>query len=324
MLALSERNPLYCVALFRQYRRSPMSKVVIPHSVLLIAALFTLYIVWGSTYLAIRIGVESWPPLMMAGVRFLVAGLLLMLFLRWRGHALPTLKQWGAATLIGTLLLTMGNGAVTIAEHRQVPSGIAAVMVATVPLFTLCFGRLFGQHNTRLEWGGIIIGLMGIILLNVGNNLVGNPSEALIILIGSATWALGSLWSARLPLPAGPMAAAAEMLTAGVVLFLLSMASGEQMTQFPSTASLLALGYLIVFGSIISLSAYIFLLNHVKPVLATSYAYVNPVVAVLLGIIFVGESLSLLQWIALTIILFAVVLVTLGKFLLARNRMISR
>lgn len=115
------------------------------HLLPLIGALFTLYIVWGSTYFVISLGVESWPPLMMAGLRFLVAGVILFSFLLLRGHALPTLKQWGAASIIGILLLVVGNGLVTVAEHQNVPSGIAAVMVATVPLFTLCFSIFWGD-----------------------------------------------------------------------------------------------------------------------------------------------------------------------------------
>ncbi len=116
----------------------------------LIASLFALYFIWGSTYFVIRVGVESWPPLMMAGLRFFVAGCILFTFLLLRGHHVPTLKQWMAAGAVGILLLSVGNGLVTVAEHMQVPSGIAAVMVATVPLFTLCFSRLWGMPNSRL------------------------------------------------------------------------------------------------------------------------------------------------------------------------------
>jgi len=130
---------------------SQSSRNVLP----LIGALFTLYIVWGSTYFVIRLGVESWPPLMMAGIRFLVAGIVLFSFLVLRGHALPTAKQWLAAGTIGILLLAVGNGLVTVAEHQNVPSGFAAGRVATVPLFTLCFSLLWGMRNTKLEWAGI-------------------------------------------------------------------------------------------------------------------------------------------------------------------------
>lgn len=288
------------------------------HLLPLIGALFTLYIVWGSTYFAIRVGVASWPPLMMAGIRFLIAGIILFVFLLLRGHALPTLKQWVAAGTIGILLLAVGNGLVTVAEHQDVPSGIAAVMVATVPLFTLCFSMFWGIRNTKLEWTGIALGLVGIVLLNTGNNLVGNPTGALLILLASASWAFGSVLGSRISLPAGPMAGAAEMLVAGVVLTIASQLSGEHLDKMPSFSGFMALGYLIVFGSMLAISAYMFLLKNVRPALATSYAYVNPVVAVLLGVGFAGESLGTREWVALVIIVSAVILVTLGKYLFAR------
>lgn len=286
----------------------------------LIAALFALYFIWGSTYFVIRVGVESWPPLMMAGLRFFVAGCILFTFLLLRGHKVPTLKQWMAAGAVGILLLSVGNGLVTVAEHMQVPSGIAAVMVATVPLFTLCFSRLWGMPNSRLEWTGVAIGLFGIVLLNTGSNLEGNPWGAALILLASLSWAFGSVWSSRLPLPAGLMAGAAEMIIAGVVLLIASRVTGEHLTATPSLHGFLALGYLVVFGSMIAISAYMFLLKTVRPAVATSYAYVNPIVAVLLGITFAGESLSPVEWVALGVILCAVLLVTLGKFVFGRKK----
>ncbi|KQN56282.1 drug/metabolite exporter YedA [Rahnella sp. FC061912-K] len=290
----------------------------------LIAALFALYFIWGSTYFVIRVGVESWPPLMMAGLRFFLAGCVMFTFLLLRGHKFPGLKQWLAAGAVGILLLSVGNGLVTVAEHMQVPSGIAAVMVATVPLFTLCFSRLWGMPNSRLEWTGVGIGLFGIVLLNTGSNLGGNPWGAALILLASISWAFGSVWSSRLPLPAGLMAGAAEMIVAGVVLLIASQLNGEHLAATPSLHGFLALGYLIVFGSMIAISAYMFLLKTVRPALATSYAYVNPIVAVLLGIGFAGESLSPVEWVALGIILCAVLLVTLGKFVFGRKKSVIK
>lgn len=193
----------------------------------LFGALFALYIIWGSTYFVIRIGVESWPPLMMAGVRFLgsryfIAGI----FATARTQTSP-LRPLLNAALIGLLLLAVGNGMVTVAEHQNVPSGIAAVVVATVPLFTLCFSRLFGIKTRKLEWVGIAIGLAGIIMLNSGGNLSGNPWGAILILIGSISWAFGSVYGSRITLPVGMMAGAIEMLAAGVVLMIASMIAGE-------------------------------------------------------------------------------------------------
>jgi carboxylate/amino acid/amine transporter len=290
----------------------------------LIAALFALYFIWGSTYLVIRVGVESWPPLMMAGLRFFVAGCIMFTFLLLRGHKVPTLKQWMAAGAVGILLLSVGNGLVTVAEHMQVPSGIAAVMVATVPLFTLCFSRLWGMPNSRLEWTGVAIGLFGIVLLNTGSNLEGNPWGAALILLASLSWAFGSVWSSRLTLPVGLMAGAAEMIIAGVVLLVASRLTGEHLSAAPTLSGFLALGYLVVFGSMIAISAYMFLLKTVRPAVATSYAYVNPIVAVLLGIGFAGESLSPVEWVALGVILCAVLLVTLGKFVFGRRKTVIK
>src|SRR5471032_2233301 len=285
----------------------------------LIAALFALYFIWGSTYFVIRVGVESWPPLMMAGLRFFIAGCIMFTFLLLRGYQFPTLKQWLAAGAMGILLLAIGNGLVTVAEHMDVPSGIAAVMVATVPLFTLCFSRLWGMPNSRMEWTGVAIGLFGIVLLNTGSSLGGNPMGAVLILIASISWAFGSVWSSRLTLPTGLMAGAAEMIVAGVVLLVVSYLSCEKLTAMPSLSGFLALGYLMVFGSMIAISAYMFLLKTVRPAIATSYAYVNPIVAVLIGIGFGGEWLSPVEWVALVVILCAVLLVTLGKFVFGRK-----
>lgn len=281
----------------------------------LIGALFALYIIWGSTYFVIRIGVESWPPLLMAGIRFFSAGMVLIAVLLLTGHKLPSLRPLLNAALIGVLLLAVGNGFVTVAEHQNVPSGIAAVVVATVPLFTLCFSRFFGIETRKLEWVGIAIGLAGIILLNSGGNLSGNPWGAVMILIGSLSWAFGSVYGSRIELPSGMMAGAIEMLAAGIVLLAASALSGEHLTAMPSLSGFLAVGYLALFGSIIAINAYMYLIRNVTPAVATSYAYVNPVVAVLLGTGFGGEHLSSVEWLALGIIIMAVVLVTLGKYL---------
>ena len=276
---------------------------------MLIGAFLALYLVWGSTYLFIRIGVESWPPLLMAGVRFVIAGSILYTFLRLRGVPNPSWRQWRAAGCIGVLLLSCGNGGVTVAEHAGVASGVAALAVATVPLFTLVFGLLRGQRNTRLEWAGIVLGLVGIGLLNLGSNLQASPFGAALILFAAASWAFGSVWSRSLPLPEGAMASAAEMLIGGAVLLLGSALSGERMTQWPTPAGWGALAYLVCFGSILAFSAYMYLLKHVRPAAATSYAYVNPAVAVLLGILFADEHIGAVECLAMAVIIGAVVLI---------------
>ena len=281
---------------------------------LLLGAFFALYVIWGSTYLVIRIGVESWPPLLMAGLRFLVAGSLLYGWLRLRGVPAPSLVQWRNAGLLGVLMLGCGNGGVTLAEHRGVASGVAALAIATVPLFTLLFGLFWGQRNTRLEWAGIFLGLLGIVLLNAGSNLQASPLGALVVLFSAATWAFGSVLSRYLTLPAGAMTSAAEMLVGGVALLLVSLFSGERLETWPNLSGWLALGYLTLFGSIIGFSAYLYLLKTVRPAAATSYAYVNPPIAVLLGIVFAGEQIGHEEWLAMAVILAGVVLIGLPQW----------
>ena len=283
-----------------------------PSRLLLVAAFGALYFIWGSTYLAIRFGVESWPPLLMAGIRFVIAGGLMFGWLRWRGTPLPSRSEWAGAARIGFLLLVCGNGCVTIAE-QWVASGVAALGVATVPLFTLLFARMWGQHNTRLEWAGILLGFAGMVLLNLGHNMQASPLGAGLILFAAAAWALGSVWARYLQLPPGAMAPAAEMLCAGVMLLLLSVLTGERLETPPTLQGWLALLYLVVFGSLIAFSAYQFLLRHVRPAAATSYAYVNPVVAVLLGMLVADEMIGQAEWLAMGVIVAAVVLIGLPR-----------
>lgn len=281
---------------------------------LLIGAFIALYLIWGSTYLAIRIGVESWPPLLMAGVRFVVAGALMYGYLRWRGVPNPSWQEWKSAAAIGFLLLSCGNGGVTLAEDLGVASGVAALAVATVPLFALLFGLIWGQRTTRLEWAGILLGLVGIGLLNLGSNLQASPLGAVLIIFAAAAWSFGSMWSKNLKLPAGPMASAVEMLAGGFALLAGSLLSGERMVAAPTAAGWGALAYLIVFGSIIAFSSYLYLLKNVRPAAATSYAYVNPVVAVLLGIGFAGETVGIEEGLAMLVIIGAVVLIGLPQW----------
>jgi drug/metabolite transporter (DMT)-like permease len=280
----------------------------------LIAAFFALYVIWGSTYLVIRIGVEYWPPLLLAGIRFVLAGTLMYAFLRWRGAPAPTWAQWKAAGMIGILLLACGNGGVSVAEHMGVASGVAALAVATVPLFTLLFGYFWGARNTRLEWAGIALGLIGIAMLNLGSNLQSSPLGALLLVFAAASWAFGSVWSKHVPLPAGAMASAVEMLVGGVALLIGSVVSGEHLQAMPPIEGWAALAYLTFFGSIIAFNAYMYLLKNVRPAAATSYAYVNPAVAVLLGIVFVGETIGIEEGLAMLVIISAVVLIGLPQW----------
>ncbi len=276
-------------------------------------ALLAVYIIWGSTYLAIRWAVQGLPPFFMAGARFLIAGALLFVFLRLRGTPLPRSKEWGGAALVGVLLLVGGNGLVALAE-QWVVSSVAALAIATTPLWAVLFARIWGRWPRRLEWLGLALGFLGIILLNLGSTLHANLLGTALLLLAAGSWALGSVWSQHLPLPAsGPMSSAVEMLTAGVVLPILGLAHGEHLTWPAPAASLWALVYLIVFGSLVAFSAYVYLLRHVRPSLATSYAYVNPLVAVILGASLAGEAITWQVLAALLFILTGVVLVALGR-----------
>jgi len=184
-------------------------------------ALASVYLIWGTSYLAIRFSLEGLPPFGLAGARFVLAGLFLLGVLRLRGHAWPTAPQWGGALAVGTLLLTVGNGGVVIAE-QWVNSAVAAIMVATVGLWTAVFSTLFGHHATRWEWVAVLLGVSGVGLLNLDKDLQAHPAGAAVLLAASASWAFGSAWSKRLPMPAGMMASAAQMFAGLGMLFMIA------------------------------------------------------------------------------------------------------
>jgi len=280
--------------------------------VLIPLALFALFVIWGSTYLGIHFALESYPPFLLAGVRFLCAGVVMYGFLRLHGMAAPTFPQWRNAAFTGLLLLGMGNGLVCFAEER-VSSGIAAVSVASMPLFAALFSGMYGQWPNRRESIGLAIGFAGVIVLNLGSSLSGSPVGALALLVAAACWAFGSVWSRGRDMPPGPMNTAAQMLCASVALLLVGYAGGEHLPAHPTLHATLALAYLAVFGSIIAFSAYLYVLKHARPALATSYAYVNPPVAVLFGVLLAGEHVGPYDLVGMAIILVGVVAITLAK-----------
>ncbi len=278
----------------------------------IILSLLSLYIIWGSTYLVMRIAITSVPPFLMAGIRFLIAGILLYVILRLRGTPAPTKAQWLGAAIAGTLLLAGGNGFIAFSE-QWVASGVTAVGVAAVPIWTALFVGLMGRWPTRIEWCGLVLGFSGVILLNLANNVWANPIGAIALLIGPMCWAMGTALSTRVTLPNGLMSSAAEMLVGGIVLIPLSLLFGERISAIPTSTSLWALVFLIIVGSLIAFCAFGFLVRKVRPALATSYAYVNPVIAVVLGIAFDGEHITLPGIIAMFVILSGVGLVSLGR-----------
>jgi drug/metabolite transporter (DMT)-like permease len=278
----------------------------------LLIALLSVYFIWGSTYLAIRIALEGFPPFMMAGVRFIIAGSGLYLLLRVRGVPAPDRSQWKGASLVGGLLLVGGNGGVVFAE-QSVASGLAALGVATVPLWIVLFAGLWKKWPSRIESAGLLLGFAGIILLNFEGDLRASPAGATALVIAAICWAFGSAWSRHLSLPSGLMASAAEMLAGGLLLLAISVFTGERIDKFPAWHAIGALLYLIVFGSLIGFSAYTYLLRKARPALATSYAYVNPVIAVGLGVMFAGERITAIGITAMLIIITAIGMVILGQ-----------
>jgi len=281
-------------------------------TVLIGLSLFALYIVWGSTYFGIRVAIEAYSPLQVASFRFLVAGALLYGILRWRGHPAPTAQQWRGAFLIGTLLLCGGNGLVSVAQ-RTVASSIAAIMVAAMPLWAALFSGLWGKWPAGRDWLGLFLGAVGVVLLNLQAELRASPGGAALLVVAPALWALGSVWSQRVSLPRGLMAPAAQMLCGSIPVALLSLLMGEPWPLTVNARSLGATLYLIGFGSIIAYSAYAYLLQTVRPALATSYAYVNPPVAVLIGVALGGEHVGPMELAGMAVILLAVLLLTVFR-----------
>ena len=293
---------------------APVSVQAAPRGGLVAVALFLVYVVWGSTYLGIRLALEGgMPPLsVISGTRFISAGGLLYALLRWRGVAAPTRAQWKTLVVMGFCLLLLGNGMVVLAE-RDVSSGLAAVAVASVPLWMALFSAIRGEKVTSGEWLGIAVGFAGVLWLNAGSSLTATPTGLVMLLIAPLGWAAGSIWSRGRDLPAPFMAAAAQMLCGGVILFVAGLLRGERMVALPSLQGTLAVAYLCVFGSIVAFTAYVWLLHNVRPVLASSYAYVNPVIAVALGAWLAHERFSVADIGAMVVILAGVVVITLAR-----------
>jgi drug/metabolite transporter (DMT)-like permease len=284
-----------------------------------LTALAAIYLIWGSTYLGIRYALESLPPFLMAGSRFILAGSLLLIWQWRRGAARPARVHWRSALIIGGLMIVGGNGGVTWAE-QHVPSGLAALMIGAVPIWIVMFDWLaFGGNrpNGRMALG-LVGGLSGLALLIGPAEFAGGERIDLIggaaLVAAAISWAIGSLYSRRAPLPAVALQATGlEMLAGGVLEIIVGTLLGEWGKLDPGGVSLrsaLAVLYLGLVGSLIGFSAYIWLLRHTTPARAASYAYVNPVVAVILGWALAGESVSLRTILATAIIIGSVVMIT--------------
>lgn len=275
-------------------------------------ALGVLYVVWGSTYLAIRIALEGYPPFLLGAFRMLLAGALMYGVLRWRGAPPPTRPQWRRLWWLSIFMVLLSNGLVNVAE-REVSSGMAAVAVASMPLWAALFALARGERPGRVEWIGLAVGFAGVLWLNAGGTLAATPTGMIMLLVAPIAWAWGSIWSRGRDLPTPFMSAAGQMLTGGIWMLAAALVTGERMTAWPSLQASLALFYLVGFGSIVGFTAYIWLLHHVRPVLATSYAYVNPPIAVLFGVLLAGEVISANEIAATAVILAGVAVITLAR-----------
>jgi drug/metabolite transporter (DMT)-like permease len=274
------------------------------------AALLVVWVVWGSTYLAIRVAVETLPPALMAGARFMIAGLIMFPLAVRAGR--PSRAQWLGCALVGTLLLG-ANGALSFAE-RTVPSGYASLLIATVPLWLL--GIDAGLNRARLglaPLAGLLIGLIGVGLLSGSRSGSVSVSGVLVCLLVAASWALGTILSRRVPTPASPaLGSSMQMLTAGAVLLCVAAVTGEFGTFHPAAVtwrSWLAVVYLIFFGSIAGFSAYVVAVRKLPTTTVATYAYVNPIIAVLLGTTLLNERLTPMMFVGGALIVAAVVLV---------------
>lgn len=282
-----------------------------PSPVQVLAALLAVYVIWGSTYLVMRWGIAELPPFLMGAIRFSIAGAILLAIARVRGAPWPTLRQWRNAAGVGGLLFVGGNGMVAIAE-RTVSSGVAAVVCATMPLWLAMLSWAGGERPTSREWLGQVLGVAGVAIL-VGDQ-VGSaaPLDLAVIVLSPIAWAAGSMLAKRVDLAAGIASAATEMIGGGLLMAVVGLAVGERLHPV-SWHAIGAVAYLIVLGSLVGFTAYMWLLQRTRPALATSYAFVNPPLAVVFGILLGGERASWSLAIATPLIVGSVVMVVRGR-----------
>jgi drug/metabolite transporter (DMT)-like permease len=290
-----------------------------PPSWKILLAFAMIYFVWGSTFLAIRVGVHEVPPFLLAAARFFTAGLVMYAWLRLKGTPIPTRREWAAASALGALIFVVDYGCLFWAEQR-VPSGIAAVVLATIPVFITLMEIIFlrtQRLTVRLSLA-LLVGLLGVAVLMNHSFSLGevpvNRTGALALLVAAVTWSIATIFTRRLPLPASkPMSAATQMLTGGALLFVLTAVTGEFAgfrVQAVSGRAWFALVYLIIAGSIIGYTAYVWLLHYESPTKVGTYAYVNPVVAVCLGYFVGGEAVGPRTLLGTLLVLVSVITIT--------------
>ena len=281
-----------------------------------------IYLIWGSTYLAIRLAIETIPPFLMAGTRFVIAGGIVLVWMRIQKSPAPTLSQWKAAWFIGFLLLAVGNGALSWAEQR-VPSGVAALIIASIPAMVVILEfMLSGVRPSLATTGGLLMGSIGTLVLVDPARLAGAGGVDLIgasvLLVGSLSWAYGSLYSRTAPQASPPLQSTGmQMLAGGIVLLGVGFVTGEAREisfEAISIVSVVSVGYLVIFGSLIAFSSYIWLLKVSAPARVSTYAFVNPMIALILGWMFAGEDLNMRILVASTLTVVAVGLIVGGRY----------
>ncbi|MDH6594881.1 drug/metabolite transporter (DMT)-like permease [Variovorax sp. TBS-050B] len=266
------------------------------------------WLVWGSTYLAIKYALVSFAPFLQMGSRFLFAGVVLAAWMRWRGAAWPSALQWRNALVVGALMLGGGMGGVAYAEV-SIGSGLVVAFIAVVPLLIALLNLVWGVRPTWLEAMGIALGLAGVLMLTQGSGFQSSPAGLVAISLACVCWSIGSVLSQRsLPLAPGAMGFASEMICGGLVLLVLSALAGEKWVWPPEPVAVAAWLYLVVFGSLIAFNAYMVLLARAPAGLAASYTFVNPVIAMLLGVWIAGETVTRFEWYAVGVVLAGVLL----------------
>lgn len=299
-----------------------MDSQVRPSTWKVLLAFSIIYFVWGSTFLAIRVGVREVPPFLLAAMRFFIAGVVLYAWMRAKGTSSPTAREWGSATLLAVIIFVFDYGSLFWAEQR-VPSGLAAVMLATIPAF-MALSEVFITKTQRLTGRlalALLIGIGGVaVLVSRSTGLGGAPIDAVgacVLLFAAVSWSVASALTRKLPLPQSKaMSSAAQMFAGGILLTIAAASLGEFRRfhiEAVSTKAWLALAYLIVAGSILGFTAYVWLLHHESPTKVGTYAYVNPVVAVLVGYFFGGEPLGLRTIAGTALVLVSVVVITTAR-----------
>jgi drug/metabolite transporter (DMT)-like permease len=277
-----------------------------------IAALLAVYLVWGSTYYAIKLALPDYPPFLLTGTRMLIAGAILLAWLFYKKTPLPKPGQWRDLVILATVMTVLANAFVNVAE-QSVSSGVVAIGVAAMPLWAGVFAAMRGYHPNRMEWAGLLLGFLGVIWLNLGSELRVSTVGLLCVLAAPLGWAWGSMWSKGRDLPDSLALSAWQMAIGSVISLAIGFSIGERFTHAPGVQATLAMLYLALFGSIVAYSAFVWLVKHVRPALATSYAYVNPPIALLLGVLLLDEPLNSHTLVAMLLILISIGIVTLGK-----------